>query len=50
MDVKREPGTTWEDGPKLDANKTRVGPGGKVTLRGQFPERADSGTEPVLKR
>jgi rare lipoprotein A (peptidoglycan hydrolase) len=37
------------DGPKLDANKSRVGPGGKVTLRGQFPERDSSGTEPVLK-
>jgi 5-hydroxyisourate hydrolase-like protein (transthyretin family) len=34
-------------GPKLDASKSRVGPGARVTLRGQFPER--SGPEPVLK-
>lgn len=34
-------------GPELDANKSKVGPGSKVTLRGQFPERTEP--EPVLK-
>lgn len=35
--------------PELDANKSRVNPGAKVTLRGKFPERAGSEPEPVLK-
>ena len=34
-------------GPDLDANKSRVNPGAKVMLRGQFPERESA--EPVLK-
>jgi rare lipoprotein A len=36
-------------GPDLDANKSKVNPGAKVTLRGQFPERAGDEPEPVLK-
>jgi rare lipoprotein A len=40
-------GAKDSSGPDLDANKSRVSPGAKVTLRGKFPERADS--EPVLK-
>jgi rare lipoprotein A len=36
-------------GPDLDANKSKVNPGAKVTLRGQFPERDGDDPEPVLK-
>lgn len=36
-------------GPQLEASKSKVGPGSKVTLRGQFPERAAPADGPVLK-